>query len=165
MKCSLGISNVFEEISNISVLLFSSICLHWSLRKAFLPLYAILWNSEFRWVYLSFSPLPLASLYSQLFVRTPKKEGRGSSVGSSKKQGHSRKTSTFALLNTPKPLTVSVSSVSSAAQSCLSLCDPMNCSMPGLPVYRQLPEFTQTHIHRVSDAIQPSHPLSSPSWH
>ena len=43
------------------------------------------------------------------------------------------------------------------------LCDPMNCSIPGLPVHHQLPEFTQTHVHRVSDAIQPSHPLSSPS--
>ena len=51
---------------------------------------------------------------------------------------------------------------SSAAQSCLTLCDPMNCSTPGLPVHHQLPEFTQTHVHRVSDAIQPSHPLSSP---
>ena len=47
--------------------------------------------------------------------------------------------------------------------SCVRLCDPMNCSTPGLPVHHQLPEFTQTHIHRVSDAIQPSHPLSSPS--
>ena len=45
-------------------------------------------------------------------------------------------------------------------QSCLTLCDPMNCSKP---VYHQLPEFTQTHVHRVGDAIQPSHPLSSPS--
>ena len=52
---------------------------------------------------------------------------------------------------------------SSVAQSCPTLCDPMNCSTPGLPVHHQLPEFTQTHIHRVSDAIQPSHPLSSPS--
>ena len=51
----------------------------------------------------------------------------------------------------------------SVAQSCLTLCDPMNCSTPGLPVHHQLPEFTQTHVHRVSDAIQPSHPLSSPS--
>ena len=42
-------------------------------------------------------------------------------------------------------------------------CDPMNCSTPGLPVHHQLPEFTQTHVHRVSDAIQPSHPLLSPS--
>ena len=47
--------------------------------------------------------------------------------------------------------------------SCPTLCDPMNCSSPGLPVHPQLPEFTQTHVHRVSDAIQPSHPLSSPS--
>ena len=52
---------------------------------------------------------------------------------------------------------------SSVTQSCPTLCDPMNHSMPGLPVHHQLPEFTQTHVHRVSDAIQPSHPLSSPS--
>ena len=52
---------------------------------------------------------------------------------------------------------------SSDTQSCLTLCDPMNCSTPGLPVHHQLPEFTQTHVHRVRDAIQPSHPLSSPS--
>ena len=52
---------------------------------------------------------------------------------------------------------------SSVAQLCPTLCDPMNHSTPGLPVHYQLPEFTQTHIHRVSDAIQPSHPLSSPS--
>ena len=52
---------------------------------------------------------------------------------------------------------------SSVAQSCPTLCDPMNCSTPGLSVHHQLPEFTQTHVHRVHDAIQPSHPLSSPS--
>ena len=52
---------------------------------------------------------------------------------------------------------------SSVAQSCLTLCDAMNRSTPGLPVHHQPPEFTQTHFHRVSDAIQPSHPLSSPS--
>ena len=51
----------------------------------------------------------------------------------------------------------------SVAQSCLTLCNPMNHSMPGLPVHHQHPEFTQTHGHRVGDAIQPSHPLSSPS--
>ena len=51
---------------------------------------------------------------------------------------------------------------SSVAQSCPTLCDPMNRSTPGLPVHHQLPEFTQTHVHRASDAIQPSHPLSSP---
>ena len=51
---------------------------------------------------------------------------------------------------------------SSVTQSCPTLCDPMNCSTPGLPVHHQLPEFTQTHIHQVGDAIQASHPLSSP---
>ena len=52
---------------------------------------------------------------------------------------------------------------SSVIQSCLTLCDTMNRSTPGFPVHHQLPKFTQIHIHQVSDAIQPSHPLSSPS--
>ena len=52
---------------------------------------------------------------------------------------------------------------SSVAQSCPILCDPMNHSTPGLPVHHQLLKLTQTHVHRVSDAIQPSHLLSSPS--
>ena len=52
---------------------------------------------------------------------------------------------------------------SSVTQSCLTLCDPVDCSRPGLPVHHQLPEFTQTHVHWVSDAIQPSHPLLPPS--
>ena len=58
---------------------------------------------------------------------------------------------------------LSMDQIRSVAQSCPTLCDPMNCSTPGLPVHHQLPEFTETHIHRVSDAIQPSHPLLSPS--
>ena len=53
--------------------------------------------------------------------------------------------------------------IRSVAQSCPTLCDPMNRSTSGLPVHHHLPEFTQTHVHRVSDAIQPFHPLSSPS--
>ena len=52
---------------------------------------------------------------------------------------------------------------SSVTQSCLTLCNPMNCNTLGLPVHHQLPEFTQTHVHQVGDVIQPSHPLSSPS--
>ena len=52
--------------------------------------------------------------------------------------------------------------LSSVAQSCLTLCDPMDCSMPGCPVHQQLPELTQTHVHQVSDAIHLSCPLSSP---
>ena len=64
----------------------------------------------------------------------------------------------------PKPHTL-FSSVqfSSVTQSCPTLCDPMNRSTPGLPVHHQLPEFTQTHVHPVGDAIQPPHPLLSPS--
>ena len=53
--------------------------------------------------------------------------------------------------------------IRSVIQSCPTLCDPMDRSTPGLPVHHQLPEYTQTQVHRVSDAIQPSHPLSSPS--
>ena len=69
-------------------------------------------------------------------------------------------------------ITVCSVQFSSVAQSCPTLCDPMNCSMPGLAVHHQHPEFTQTHIHWDSEAIQPSPPLSSPtppapnpSWH
>ena len=51
----------------------------------------------------------------------------------------------------------------SSAQSLLTLCNPMDCSTPGLPVHHQLPELAQTHVHQVGDAIQPSHPLSTPS--
>ena len=54
-------------------------------------------------------------------------------------------------------------SVSSVAQLCLILCDPMDCNTLGFPAHHQFPEFTQTHVHRVGDDIQPSHPLSSPS--
>jgi len=66
---------------------------------------------------------------------------------------------------TPVLLVSQVPSVqfSSITQSCPTLCDPMNCNTPGLPVHHQLPELTQTHVHWVSDSIQPSHPLSSPS--
>ena len=62
MKCSPGISNFLEEISSLSHSIVFLISLHWSMRKAFLSLLAILWNSEFKWIYLSFPPLPLASL-------------------------------------------------------------------------------------------------------
>ena len=64
-----------------------------------------------------------------------------------------------------KKLEIELPSVqfSSVAQLCPTLCDPMNRGTPGLPVHHKLPEFTQTHVHRVSDAIQLSHPLSSPS--
>ena len=61
-----------------------------------------------------------------------------------------------------KPLLLMVQ-FSSVALSCMILCDPMDCSTLGLPVHHQFPEFTQTHVHLVGDAIQPSHPLSSPS--
>ena len=64
---------------------------------------------------------------------------------------------------TPKDNQLLMLQIRSVAQSCPTLCDPMNPSTPGLPVHHHLPEFTQTYIHRVSEAFQPSHPLSSPS--
>ena len=71
MKCSLGISNFLEEISSLSHSMFSSISLHWSLKKAFLSLLAILWNSAFRCLYLSFSFCFSLLFFSQLFVWPP----------------------------------------------------------------------------------------------
>ena len=56
-----------------------------------------------------------------------------------------------------------ITQFSSVTQSCPTLCDPMDCSMPDFPVHHQLPELTQTHVHRVGDTIQPFHSLSSPS--
>ena len=67
------------------------------------------------------------------------------------------------LLHSPPHFPDNEVQFSSVAQLCLTLCDPMHCSTPGLPVHHQLLEFTQTYVHRVSDAIQPSHPLLSPS--
>ena len=55
-----------------------------------------------------------------------------------------------------------ISQFSSVTQQCSTLCDPIDCSTPGFPVHHQLPEFTQTHVRRISNAVQPSHPLSSP---
>ena len=70
--------------------------------------------------------------------------------------------SEFTISPSHLPQSLFISQFSSVTQSCPTLCDPMNHNTPGLPVH-QLPEFTQTHDHRVSDDIQPSHPLSSPS--
>ena len=79
MKCSLGISNFLERSLVLHILLFCSISLHWSLRKAFLSFLAILWNSAFKWVYLSFSCLPLTSLLlnSAIFKASSDNHGEG----------------------------------------------------------------------------------------
>ena len=69
----------------------------------------------------------------------------------------------FMLANTRPYLHFEVDQFSSVFQSCLTLCEPMDCSTPSFPVHHQLPELAQTPVHRVGDAIQPSHPLSSPS--
>ena len=168
------------------IVLFPSISLHWSLRKTFLSLLAILWNSAFKWVYLSFHPLPLASpLFTAIckassdnaftFLHFFGKVMITTSCIMSRTYIHSS-SGTLSdlipwiylslLLCNCKGFDLShtqISQFSSTAQSCPTLCDPMNRSAPGLPVHHQLPESTQTHVHRVGDAIQPSHPLSSPS--
>ena len=77
--------------------------------------------------------------------------------------GSARVPGSYHTISTSSPGVFSSVQFSSVTQSCPTLCDPMNCSTPGLSVHHQLLEFTQSHIHRVSDAIQPSHPLSSPS--
>ena len=69
----------------------------------------------------------------------------------------------FSVIPIKLPMAFFTDQIRSVTQSCPTLCDPMNHSTPGLPVNHQLPEVTQTHVLRVSDAIQPSHPLSSPS--
>ena len=76
---------------------------------------------------------------------------------------YSKSTSEMDTIATKSLMSSTSVEFSSVTQSCPTLCDPMNHSNPGLPVYHQLPEFTQTHVHRVGDAIQPSHPLLSPS--
>ena len=82
-------------------------------------------------------------------------------------QGWNPRLCLFCLLNGRQILyhcaTCKALQIRSVAQSCPTLWDPMNRSTPGLPVHHQVPEFTETHVHRVRDAIQPSHPLSSPS--
>ena len=76
---------------------------------------------------------------------------------------HNRNLVVICCMNSDMKFPRSSVQFSSVIQSCPTLCDPMNRSTPGLPVHHQLPEFTQTHVHPVSDAIQPSHPLLSPS--
>ena len=69
----------------------------------------------------------------------------------------------YGVCNLAGPGLIHTHKITSVSRSCLTLCDPMNCSMPGFPVHHQLPELAETRVHWVSDAIQPSHPLSSPS--
>ena len=109
----------------------------------------------------------------QLRLHVPNARGKDSIPGQGTRScitvgcGLKKKSTLLKILNTAECLRCTPKTQSdqirSFAQSCLTLCDPMNRSTPGLPVHHQLPEFTQTHVHQVSDAIQPSHPLSSPS--
>ena len=95
-------------------------------------------------------------------LHLPSKDGKNILEDEVMKAGHLWVFFFFVTTRNAEVLSFSVQ-FSSVTQLCPTLCDPMNRSTPGLPVHHQLPEFTQTHVHRVGDAIQPSHPLSSPS--
>ena len=127
-------------------------------------------NVWWKWKLLSHiqffvTPLVYGILQTRILERIPLPFSRGSSQPRDRTQFFCIAGGFFTSWATREALNVWFSSVqfSSVAQSCPTLCDPMNCSTPGLPVHHQLPEITQTHVHTVSDAIQPSHPLSSPS--
>ena len=117
MKYSLGISNFLEEISSLPILLLSSISLHWLLRKAFLSLLAILWNSALKWEYLSFSPLLFASLLFTAICKTSP-------------NNHFAFLHSFQPLDTNKKIpafSTAWMGVVLVAHLCLTLCDPMIC--------------------------------------
>ena len=121
-----------------------------------------LWVARWPLLYTIILGLRLISVSASMINSTVGREYGESCTGSSgflPETTHITATHT-SLINQTWHLSVQFSSVT---QSCLTLCDPMNRSTPGLPVHHQLPEFTQTHVHQVGDAIQPSHPLSSPS--
>ena len=102
------------------------------------------------------------ALEGRLLTTGPPGKSRSGSFDASINKPHKDLERRVSLYNT-KITKNYTSQFSSVAQSCLTLCDPMDCSTPGFPVHHQLPELTHTHVHRVSDAIQPSHPLSAPS--
>ena len=140
MKCALGVSNFLEDIANLPILLFSSISLLWSLKKAFLSLLDILWNSTFKWVYLSLS-LELHSLSKLYSVHL----WNGEVMSPVRFAGKIKCAVQF-----------SCSVVSNSLR-------PHGLQHTRPPCPSPTPRVTQTHVHWFSDAIQPSHPLSSPS--
>ena len=144
MKCSLGIASFLEEISSLPILLFPSISVH--LRRA--SYRSFLFSVTLHSVGYIF---PFLSCYFAFPL--------SSAICKASSDNH------FAFLHSSLFGLVLVITYCccSVAQSCPTLCNPMHYSMPGFPVLHNLPESAQTHVHWVNDAIQPSHPLSSPS--
>ena len=173
MKCSLGISYFLEEISSLSHSVVFLYFFALITEEGFL--FSPCCSLEFCIQMLIFPFLLCFSIlfFSQLFVRPPQIAIYHFhffsmrvvlipvSCTMSQTSVHSS-SDTLHFFSVGKVLISSVQ-FSSITQLCPTLSDPMNRSTPGLPVHHQLPEFTKTHVHRVSDAIQPSHPLSSPS--
>ena len=151
MKCSLGISSFLEEISSLPILLFPSISLHCSFKKAFLLFFAVFWNSIQLGISFTFSLAISLLFFSQLFVNLFRQPS-----ASSDNHVAFLHYSLFGLV-------LVITYCCSVAQSCPTLCDPVNCSMPGFPILHNLLEFAQTHVHWVNDAIPPSSSLSSPA--
>ena len=109
------------------------------------------WRATVRWVTKSQHNWVINTLYDHIQIKCFWQEYAIGTLG------------TYSIIAQGLCWFVHCQSVSSVTQLCPTLCDPMNHSTPGLPVHHHLPEFTQTHVHWVGDAIQPSHPLSSPS--
>ena len=132
---------------------YSPTCLEcWLLRAYSWRSQEFLWNKE-SCLSQEYTPFLRGSLYLVTGPSRSKRSSHPATVGGIMSGHHSSRT----------PFRIDWVQFSSIPQSCLTLRDPMDCSTPGHPVYHQLPEFTQTHLHWVSDAIQPSHPLLSPS--
>ena len=115
------------------------------------------------WTVARQAPLSMGILQAGMLEWVAMPSSRGSSQLRDRTQVSRIAGRFFTIRATRETLNMSSVQFSSVTQICLTLCDPMNHSTPGLPVHHQLPEFTQTHVHQAGDAIQPSHPLSSPS--
>ena len=154
MKCSLGISNFLEEISSFPFCCFPLFfCIDCWGRLSYLSLLFFGTLESDAYIF------PFLLCFLLLFF---------TAICKTSSDSHFAFLPFFSMGMVLIPVSCTMSRTilvqfSSVAQSCPTLCDLMNHSMPGLPVHHQLQEFTKTHVHRVSDATQPSHPLSSPS--
>ena len=146
----------FDDFISKLKIICNMLCYAWSLRRV--RLFATPWTGGHQ------APLTMGILQERILEWVTMPSSRASSQPRDWTQVSHIAGGFFTSWATREALFVAYSvQFSSVAQSCPTLCDLMNRSTPGLPVHHQLPEFTQTHVHRIGDTIQPSHPLSSPS--